>query len=145
MIMKCLHVTWSFFFLFKILLILKVAFLFILSVDGVPQSPNQVSRFFSSELLNHLLNHLINVKFLKIWPCLWRFLVKVFSSFEFSFLSGTADLTTQPLPLLPPAEFPSFPSLSSLGNNISAMVSLTEATNFFCFLALSFFCLFVYF
>ena len=58
-----------FFFLFKIQLILKVAFLFILSVDGVPQSPNQVSRFFSSELLNHL-NHLINVKFLKIWPCL---------------------------------------------------------------------------
>lgn len=51
-----------FFFLFKMLLILKVAFLFILSVDGVPQSTKQFSRFFSSELLNHL-NHLISVKF----------------------------------------------------------------------------------
>ena len=150
MIIKCLHVTWSFFFfLFKILLILKVAFLFILSVDGIPQSPNQVSRFFSSELLSRL-NHLINVKFLKIWPCLWRFLVKVFFSFEFSFLSRTADLTTQPLPLLRPTEFPSFPSLSSLGNNISAMVSLTEATKFgelrFLFLSSKFFFFFlVYF
>ena len=56
--------------------------------------------------------------------------MKVFSSFEFSFLSGTADLTTQPLPLLRPTKFPSFPSLSSLGNNISAVVSLTEARKF---------------
>ena len=97
-----------------LVLILKVAFLFILSVDGVPQSTNQFSRFFSSELLNHL-NHLINVKFKKICPCLCRFLVKVFSSFEFSFLSGTAGLTTQPLPLLPaPYSLPSsahFPHL----------------------------------
>ena len=153
MIMKLLHVTW-FFFLFKILLILKFAFLFIISVDGIPQITNQFSRFFSSELLNHL-NHLIIVKFKKICPCLCRFLVKVFSSFEFSFLSGTADLTTQPLPLLPaPYSLPSsahFPHLvlwETIFQPWSALLKLRSLGSLesfiFCFLLLSFFC-FVYF
>ena len=113
-----------------------------------PKYAKQFSRFFIRATKSSKSTYQCEV--LKIFPYLYRFLVKVFSSFEFSFFSKTADLTTQP-PSHPspptPVEFPSFPSFSSLGSSNSAVVRLTEAVEFvelcFLFLCCKFFVLFL--
>lgn len=106
------------------------------------------SRFFISATKSSKSTYQCEV--LKIFPYLYRFFGKVFSSFEFRFFSKIADLTTQP-PSHPspptPIDFPSFPSCSSLGSSNSAVVRLTEAVVFvelcFLFLCSKFFALFL--